>query len=90
MKKLTLFLCVASVLAGCGEGSEPVHLVDWYKSHEAERKAMIAKCESNPGELLATPNCINATRANNDLAFEKRALFSEKPKIDLSKNWKSK
>ena len=41
MKKLSIALVVAAVLAGCGENTH-VQTVDWYKAHEAERTAMIA------------------------------------------------
>lgn len=71
MKKLSFVLAVAVILAGCGE-STPVQTVDWYKNHDAERKGMIVKCEENPGELAATPNCINAKTAANHLAVDKR------------------
>ena len=53
MKKLSIALVVAAVLAGCGENT-PVQTVDWYKAHDTERKEMIAKCKSNPGEVGAT------------------------------------
>lgn len=49
MKKLSIALVVAAVLAGCGENT-PVQTVDWYKAHEAERTAMITKCKANPGD----------------------------------------
>ena len=71
MKKVSFALAVAVILAGCGE-SAPVRTVDWYKSHDAERKSMILKCEENPGELATTPNCINAKTAANHLAVDKR------------------
>ncbi|MDR0576118.1 MAG: EexN family lipoprotein [Candidatus Accumulibacter sp.] len=75
MKKLSTLLIysfVALGLSGCGEKPEPVQTVDWYKEHEAERTAMIKKCENNPGELAATPNCVNATRAANKLTWSSR------------------
>ena len=42
---------------------ETVQTVDWYKAHNAERHSMLTKCHNNPGQLDATPNCINASRA---------------------------
>lgn len=72
MKKLTIVLAVAAVvLAGCGENT-PVQTVDWYKTHDAERLAMIEQCAANPGELAASPNCINAKTAANHLTVDKR------------------
>ncbi len=71
MKKISIVLIVAAVLAGCGEKT-PVQTVDWYKTHEAERIAMIKECSANPGELAASPNCINAKTAANHLTVDKR------------------
>jgi predicted Fe-S protein YdhL (DUF1289 family) len=66
MKKLVLSLVVAAVLAGCGENT-PVQTADWYKAHDKERLEMLAKCKANPGELAASPNCVNARAAQNQL-----------------------
>lgn len=66
MKKLALPLVVAAVLAGCGENT-PVQTADWYKANAKERLEMLAKCKANPGELAASPNCVNARAAQNQL-----------------------
>ena len=56
MKKITFLLFFSAVvLVGCGEKT-PVQTVDWYKTHDAERLAMIEKCAANPGELAASPD----------------------------------
>lgn len=87
MKKLSIVLAVAAaVLAGCGENT-PVQTVDWYKANEAERTAMIAKCKANPGELAASPNCINATTAANHLTVDKRGYTKRAP-INVSEGGK--
>ncbi|EHR8682700.1 EexN family lipoprotein [Escherichia coli] len=78
MKKLALSLIVAAVLAGCGENT-PVQTVDWYKAHEAERTAMIGKCKANPGELAASPNCINAEQAESLSRAAKREGLNVQP-----------
>ena len=80
MKKLNaiLFVVAVALLAGCDE-KETAQTVDWYKAHEAERTAMIAKCKANPGELDASPNCINAVTAANHLAVEKRGYTKHAP-----------
>lgn len=75
---LAPLLLVAAALAGCGE-SMPVQTVAWYKAHEAERTAMIDKCKMNPGELAASPNCINATTAANELVLDKRGYTRRAP-----------
>ncbi|MCT8003912.1 EexN family lipoprotein [Sphingomonas sanguinis] len=66
MKKLSIALVVAAVLAGCGENT-PVQTADWYKAHDKERLEMLAKCKASPGELAASPNCVNARAAQNQL-----------------------
>ena len=72
MKKLSALLFLAAVaLAGCKD-NDPVQTVDWYKANAPERAAMLAKCKANPGELAASPNCINAKTAANHLAVDKR------------------
>lgn len=72
MKRLSALLFVSAVvLVGCGEKT-PIQTVGWYKTHDAERLAMIEKCAANPGGLAASPNCINAKTAANHLAVDKR------------------
>ena len=73
MKKLNaiLFVVAVALLAGCDE-KETVQTVDWYKTQEAERLAMIKKCDANPGELALSPNCINAKKAANQITVDKR------------------
>ena len=83
MKKLSIVLAIAALLAGCGENT-PVQTVDWYKTHDAERKEMLAKCKNNPGELAASPNCLNAQQADNEKANARRGWL--KPgAVDLGK-----
>jgi hypothetical protein len=57
-----------SALVGCDtrEPKEEVRPVDWYVEHEAERAAQLMECRSNPKILDATPNCVNASRAENE------------------------
>ena len=88
MKKLNaiLFVVAVALLAGCDE-KETAQTVDWYKAHEAERTAMIAKCKANPGELDASPNCINAVTAANHLTVEKRGYTKRAP-INVSEGGK--
>ena len=69
MKKAELLVAVLVLagVAGCkGEQSgDQVQTVEWYKAHPSERAAVLAKCRDNPGQLAATPNCVNATRAES-------------------------
>ena len=79
MKKLsTLLLLAAVALAGCNE-TDPVQTVDWYKTNASERATMLAKCKSNPGELAASPNCINANRAETAVDGAKRGGLNVQP-----------
>lgn len=71
--QLLYIAIAAATLTGCFESKEPVQTVDWFKENAAERKAQIAKCNANPGELAAKPNCINATTAANRLTLENRS-----------------
>ncbi|MCO8590377.1 EexN family lipoprotein [Burkholderia multivorans] len=83
MKKPALSLVILAFLAGCGE-STPVQTVDWYKTHDTQRKDMIAKCKSSPGELAASPNCINAQQAQNEKELSRRG-YLKLPPVDFSK-----
>lgn len=83
MKKLALSLAAAVILAGCGENT-PVQAVDWYKAHDVERKEMIVKCKDNPGELAASPNCINAQQAQNEKDLSRRG-YLKLPPVDSHK-----
>ncbi|EJC0967065.1 EexN family lipoprotein [Salmonella enterica subsp. enterica serovar Newport] len=77
MKKLSIALVVAAVLAGCGENT-PVQTADWYKAHDKERREMLAKCKSSPGELAASPNCVNARSAQSQIDLGSRNGVSVK------------
>lgn len=71
MKKAFALLVVAATLVGCGDKT-PVQTVEWYKEHTAERKEMLSKCESNPGELENSPNCVNARQADDQQGNARR------------------
>lgn len=76
MKIIFALLVALTTLSGCTESakqlSEATQTVDWYKEHGAERKTVLEKCNSNPGELAITPNCINAKSAQNQVDFGSR------------------
>ncbi|WP_229636044.1 EexN family lipoprotein [Vibrio parahaemolyticus] len=62
---------VAFSLTGCFESEKttgPVQTVEWFKSHNDERKETLKTCANNPGELSETPNCVNALEAENQLS----------------------
>lgn len=63
MNKLFLLPIFVLVFAsGCNREADlgPLRDSPYYTDHPDERAAMIAKCEANPGEFDAHPNCINA------------------------------
>lgn len=65
-------------ITGC-EKNGIVQTVDWYKANKPERLAMLEKCKANPGELMATPNCINANRAVSELTWGAKKGIEVKP-----------
>jgi hypothetical protein len=61
----TLAAMMLLPLTACKDdaSTDEVLTVDWYKSHKDERDTKIAECKNNPGQLMSTPNCINAIEA---------------------------
>ncbi len=57
-----------TTLMGCEthEPQEEVRPVDWYEAHDAERAAKLNECTTSPRSIDATPNCVNASRAENN------------------------
>ena len=62
---LTAFAVSLLLSSGCKQEQPPeeVKTVEWFKANKSERDARLAKCQSSPGELALTPNCVNADRA---------------------------
>ena len=78
-KTLNLGLIAAvSVLSAC-HSTEPTRSVEWFVEHRQELKDAVAKCDSNPGELAATPNCINAKRAQGQITWEAKGVIRVEP-----------
>jgi len=86
MKKLFIVLAAAAVLAGCKDDkpaevtievikapAEAVRTVAWYKENKKERLAKLAECANNPGELMDTPNCTNASAASSAITSSSRS-----------------
>ena len=74
MKDKTIVVSAAAsalfiTLAGCDtrKAHEEVRPVDWYESNPAERTAKLDECRASAGKLDATPNCVNASRAENNV-----------------------
>lgn len=83
MKKFSILLLAAAALVGCNE-KDPVQTADWYKENAPERAAMLAKCNSNPGELAASANCINANHAESLVDGAKRGTLNVQPMQGLN------
>jgi outer membrane murein-binding lipoprotein Lpp len=63
----TVVLSALMLSGGCSDRrvEDEVRSVEWYQANKVERAAKLAQCISNP-DNDATPNCINASRAEND------------------------
>lgn len=63
---LTASALLIMVLAGCygRDRGEGVRSVEWYVTHDAERAEQLNECMLNK-VLDATPDCINASQAEN-------------------------
>ena len=83
MKKIIVgALCGALILlGGCGaeKEQETVHMVPEFKENPELLKEFLTRCNANPGELSATPNCINVTSAAQQMVLEHRQAQSRKP-----------
>lgn len=71
-------IAVACILSAC-HSTEPTRSVEWFIEHRQELKDAIAECNSNPGELAATPNCINAKRAQGKITWEAKGVIRVEP-----------
>lgn len=72
IKLIGILLIGTMALVGCKEDKPSpatAMTVEWYKANEQVRKDVLTKCNNNPGELAATPDCVNATVANEQLVW---------------------
>ncbi|MGH8073122.1 MAG: EexN family lipoprotein [Lysobacter sp.] len=70
-----ILVMVVTVLSGC-VGEEPKS-VQWFKDHEAERKAVIDDCNRNA--VPESVECLNAQEAQDDLSLARRGYVKPKP-----------
>jgi len=68
MIKRSVLVSIAMILGGCGSGE--VHDVQYFIDHPEERKEMFEKCQSNPGKLRETPECINVFAAAKEVMLQ--------------------
>jgi hypothetical protein len=45
------------------------HTVPWYLANPGKLHSTLAACQADPGDLNATPDCINAESANKAAAI---------------------
>jgi hypothetical protein len=55
----------AAALAACSPAAHS-HDKAYYATHAPERATTLAACRNDPGELAATPSCVNAQAADAD------------------------
>lgn len=65
-----------AALSACSPG-KAVHNKDYFAAHDAERTAMVADCQKNPGQEAADANCINAIAAQADV--DRKKFYSVSP-----------
>ena len=60
---LPLVSAIVIGLSACSPDADAARTVSWFEQHSDERKAVLAKCQDDPGHLAQTPNCMNASEA---------------------------
>ncbi len=70
--KFLVLLTLGVSLFGCSK-PERIYSVDELMANQTLLSDLIAKCKSNPGELRATPNCVNAEAADWKSRMERMA-----------------
>lgn len=74
MKKFSAILAMLT-LASCSS-SEP-RSIQWFKDHDVERKAVIEACNQN--SVPESVECMNAQKAADALALERRGYVKPQP-----------
>lgn len=72
----TLMFSVA-ILAGCSE-SEATQTVNYYKTHDIERKAMLEKCRNEMGVKAAADSALDSVQLEGFSVPEDALVKSEK------------
>lgn len=72
LRMLALNAAVAALflilLVGCEprDPIEEVRSVEWYETYDSERSKKLAECKADPAKLDGTPDCVNASLAENN------------------------
>lgn len=80
MKKTSILLLSLFVFGCNQETKEETKTVQFYKENLPERQFKLKECKDNPGELMETPNCINALAADKSSAIGGYKEFKPKQK----------
>jgi hypothetical protein len=74
-------IVLALLVCACSPAPEHArYTVEDYRANADLRHAQVARCQSDPGTLKRTPDCINAQQA---AAFEDRVRLRDLPPIGL-------
>jgi hypothetical protein len=76
MKNKTVIISAAvgifliGFIGGCEKSPRPEEIrpVSWWEANTAERAAKLEECKSQPKRIDATPNCKNASLAENNVS----------------------
>src|SRR3569833_2811103 len=79
-ERLSVVVVALLSVTACSPESEPPRTVSWFEQHPEERKALLAKCQDDPGRLAETPNCVNASQAEGQASI---GSVREKPHLKL-------
>ncbi|CAD1798219.1 hypothetical protein CPBF426_15070 [Xanthomonas arboricola pv. juglandis] len=80
MAKFSFIVFMMLLLVGC-DNAQPTRTVEEFKADKEQRHSMLATCKNNPGEKGLSPNCINAQKAENEIANSRRG-YSPLPPVN--------
>ena len=81
LPKNGLPVVLAFLVCACSPAPERArYTLEEYRANAELRHAQVARCQSDPGTLKKTPDCINAQQAT---AFEDRVRLRDLPPIGL-------
>ena len=70
MRVVIFVIGAALVLAACGP-TKPTRDKAYFTAHAEERAQALADCRNNPGQLGATPDCVNAIQSDADAEHDR-------------------
>lgn len=70
MRVALILVGSALVLAACGP-AKPTRDKAYFTAHTQERAQALSDCRNNPGQLGATPDCVNAIQSDADAEHDR-------------------